>query len=313
MLFWLEKHILSGLTRCSPSNRVKTVTRYIGIVLILISAASFGTMAIFAKFAYEAGINTYSLLFYRFFIAFMIMLPIALIQKRRFPKGKDLAVLIIMGAVGYAGQSYSFFTALTLIPAPLVAILLYLYPVLVAILSIFFLNEKMTADKTAALFLAISGAVLVIGFEAHGNLKGIMLGISAAVIYAVYNIAGAKVMARNDVFTSSLVVIASAACVYGLVNLKIGLFVPRDPLSWLNITAIALLCTVVAIFTYFYGMKLSGAVNAAMLSTFEPVTTMVLAGLFLGQHIGGLQVAGAFLVIASAVIVATQAGKVKQS
>jgi len=278
--------------------------QYIGIILVLVSAAAFGTMAIFATYAYKSGINTYSLLFYRFLLAFLIMLPIALIQKRRFPKGKDLAVLIVMGGLGYAGQSYCFFTALTLIPAPLVAILLYLYPVIVAVLSIFFLNEKLTADKLGALFLAITGTVLVIGFEANGNAKGIFFGVSAAVIYAVYNIAGARVMARNDVFTASLVVIASACCTYGLVNIKTGLFIPHTVPAILNIVAIALICTVIAIFTYFYGVKYAGAVNASMLSTFEPVTTMVLAAVFFGQHIQWIQISGVALILFSALIVA---------
>ena len=276
----------------------------LGIGLILISAASFGAMAIFAKFAYLSGISTHSLLFYRFIIAVMIMLPIAVLQRRRFPKGKDLYTLIAMGMIGYAGQSYCYFTALTLIPPSLVAILLYLYPVFVAVLSVFFLKETLTKNKLFALFLAISGAILVIGFKTNGNMKGILLGIGAALIYSIYTIAGARVMSRNDAFTSSLVVIASAAFFYLVYNIKAGFFFPVEGVYWLHIMAIAILSTVVAIYAYFQGMKLSGAVNASMLSTFEPVTTMVLASLFLGQHIGGLQMAGTALILSSAVLVA---------
>ncbi|MCD4722250.1 MAG: DMT family transporter [Desulfobacula sp.] len=280
------------------------MSHLLGIGLILISAASFGAMAIFAKFAYLSGISPHSLLFYRFVIAVMVMLPIAVLQKRRFPKGKDLYTLIAMGAIGYAGQSYCYFTALTLISPSLVAILLYLYPVFVAVLSVFFLNETLTKNKLFALCSAISGTILVIGLETNGNMKGVMLGIGAAVIYSVYTIAGARVMSRNDAFTSSLVVITSAACFYLFYNIKAGFFFPTACLCWMNIMAIAILSTVVAIYTYFQGMKLSGAVNASMLSTFEPVTTMVLAALFLGQHIGWLQMIGTALILSSAVLVA---------
>lgn len=277
----------------------------LGICLILISAAAFGAMAIFAKFAYLSGISTNSLLFLRFSIAVIVMLPIALLQKRKFPNGKDLYMLIAMGAIGYAGVSYCYFKALTLIPPSLVAILLYLYPIFVAILSIFFLNEIFTKNKFFALFLAISGTILVIGFNTSGNIKGIMLGIGAALIYSVYTIVGARVMKQNDIFTSTLVVIVSAACVYFLYNIKSGFFFPKTISFWLNIMAIAIISTAAAIYTYFHGMKLSGAVNAAMLSTFEPVTTMVLASVFLGQHIGWLQMTGAALILTSAVLVAT--------
>jgi drug/metabolite transporter (DMT)-like permease len=276
----------------------------LGIALVLISAASFGAMAIFASFAYSSGISTHSLLFYRFLIALMIMLPIALIQKRQFPKGKDLYTFIAMGLIGYAGQSYCYFNALKLIPASLVAILLYLYPVFVAVLSVFFLNETLSKNKLIALGLAISGAILVIGFEINGNIKGIMLGVSAALIYSVYNIAGARVLKRNDAFTSSIVIIASAAFFYFLYNIKSGFFIPKQGSYWVYIICIAIISTAIAIYTYLKGMKLSGAVNASMLSTFEPVTTMFLAYLFLGQHIGWLQMAGTALILSSAVIIA---------
>ncbi|NOX32579.1 MAG: DMT family transporter [Deltaproteobacteria bacterium] len=278
----------------------------LGIGLILISAASFGAMAIFANFAYLSGISTHSLLFFRFSIAIMVMLPIAVIQKRRFPKGKDLYTFIAMGLIGYAGQSYCYFTALTLIPVSLVAILLYLYPVIVAVLSVFFLDEALTKNKLFALCLAISGTILIIGLEINGNIRGILFGIGAALIYSVYTIAGARIMKRNDAFTASLVVIASTAFCYLLYNIKSGFFFPRQGSYWMYIIAIAVISTVIAIYTYFQGMKLSGAVNAAMLSTFEPVTTMVLATVFLGQHIRGLQMAGAALILSSAVIVAVQ-------
>lgn len=287
--------------------------KYLGIFLILVSAASFGAMAIFGKIVYLSGISLHSLLLYRFWIALIVMLPIALVQKRRFPKGKDLLILIAMGFIGYAGQSFCFFSALELIPASLTAILLYLYPVMVAILSVFFLNEKMTAKKLAALFLAMSGAFLVIGFEADGNRLGVFWGISAAVIYSVYTIAGAKVMSRNDAFTASIVVIASAGLFFGFYNMKAGLFIPSGLMTWVNIIAIAIISTAIAIYTYFHGMKLSGAVNASMLSTFEPVTTMTLAAVFLGQNIGWMQIAGTALVLSSAIIVAKSASKAENS
>ncbi len=284
--------------------RAKTMGHLLGIGLILISAASFGAMAIFGKFAYASGISTQSLLFFRFLIAAMVMTPIALLQKRRFPHGKDLIILIAMGLIGYAGQSFCFFTALTHLSPALLAILLYLYPVMVAGLSFFFLDESFTKNKFIALVLAISGAILVIGLDTGGNRTGVFFGVSAAVIYSFYTISGARVMGRNDAFTASLVVIASSTFFYFIYNVKSGFFIPEQGITWLYIVAIAVISTVVAIYTYFQGMKLTGAVNASMLSTFEPVTTMILAAIFLGRTIGWIQVAGAFLILSSAILVA---------
>ena len=275
-----------------------------GIALIIISAASFGTMAIFADVVYRSGITVPSLLFFRFAIAAVIMVPVVLWRRQPFPKGRDLAILIAMGGIGYAGQSYTFFTSLTLIPASLTAILLYIYPVLVAILSVYFLDEALTGKKLLALALALSGVVLVIGPELSGNPLGLLYGVAAAVIYAVYNIAGARVMKRNDTLNSSLVIILSAAGTYLIMNLKSGFFIPGDGTTWACIAAIGLICTFVAIYTYFLGMNRIGAVSASMLSTFEPVTTVILAALVLNQQLGWIQAGGGTLIIMSALIVA---------
>ncbi|MEH0022666.1 MAG: DMT family transporter [Desulfobacter sp.] len=284
----------------------------LGMLLIVVSAASFGAMPIFARFAYDAGINTASLLFFRFFLGALFMIPIALARKRRFPKGRDLLVLIAMGAVGYAGQAYTFFTALTLIPASLVSILLYLYPIFVAVLSVFFLGEVLTGKRIFALGIAVSGAALVIGFEIGGHLAGILYGVSAALIYSVYNIVGAWVMKRNDTLNASLVIILSAAGVYLGMGLFQGMDIPTQPEVWISITAIGFVSTFVAISAYFKGMTLIGPVNASMLSTFEPVTTVLLAALFLDQYIGWSQILGGALILCSALIVASHAGNKEQ-
>jgi len=284
--------------------RGKRMGHLLGIGLILISAACFGALAIFGKFACASGISTHSLLFFRFLIAALVMTPIALLQKRRFPRGRDLAILTAMGFIGYAGVSFCYFTALDQISPGLLAILLYLYPVMVAALSFFFLEESFTKNKVLALAPAVSGAVLVIGLDTDGNRTGVFLGIGAAVIYAFYNVAGGSVMGRNDAFTASLVVIASAGVFYLIYNLRAGFFIPGPGMAWLHILAIALISTALAIYTYFLGMKLAGAVNASMLSTFEPVTTMVPAAIFLGQEIGWMQAAGTALILSSAILTA---------
>ncbi|MCP4022505.1 MAG: DMT family transporter [Desulfobacteraceae bacterium] len=281
--------------------------RFLGIILILISAAAFGAMPIFAKFAYQGGISTNSILLYRFLFAWILLLPLALLQKKKFPKGKDLYILMAMGMVGYAGQSYSYFTALTLIPAPLVAILLYTFPVMVSILSIFFLNEQFTMKKTLALCLAVTGTILVIGFQTGGNYLGVFWGIMAAVIYSVYIVTGTRIMQRNDPLTASVVIIGSAAFIYTLVGMKTGFFVPKTIGCWSNLFAIVLISTVVGIYAFFSGLKITGAVNASLLSTFEPVITLFLAAVLFAEKISPIQIAGTVLILFSAVIIANNA------
>src|SRR5215207_7876425 len=128
-----------------------------GILLIAISAASFGTLAIFGRFLYADGLDTFTMLFLRFGIAALFMTVILVLRRETFPRGKILLQLIGMGALGYVGQSFSYLTAIKYASAGLVALLLYLYPVIVFVLSMIVLREKITWIKVAALILALIG------------------------------------------------------------------------------------------------------------------------------------------------------------
>src|SRR5260370_24631453 len=104
--------------------------RRIGVLLIIISAASFGTLPIFTRLAYRAGAEPGTLLALRFPLASIVMVAIIAARKIPFPAGRTLLVLVLMGAIGYVAQSLAYFTALTMSSAALVALLLYLDPAL---------------------------------------------------------------------------------------------------------------------------------------------------------------------------------------
>ena len=189
--------------------------RITGILLIAISAASFGTLAIFGRFLYADGLDTFTMLFLRFSFAALIMTLILLLRREPFPRGKILLQLIGMGALGYVGQSFSFLSAIKYASAGLVALLLYLYPMFVFILSVIVLREKVTWIKVVALILALVGTALTVD-PAGGQLSGILLAIASALIYSVYIIVGTNVMKHVSAVQSSLVIFASAGVVYGI-------------------------------------------------------------------------------------------------
>ena len=165
--------------------------------MIAISATAFGLMPVFARFAYASGTNPLTVLFFRFTLAGLLMLVIMAGKKLSFPRGKTLLGLILMGGLGYVGQSFSYFTALTYASASLVALLLYLYPALVTILAVLVLKERITKTQIVALGAALLGTALIIGFEISGQLAGILLGLSAAFIYSIYIIAGSVIIPKG--------------------------------------------------------------------------------------------------------------------
>lgn len=278
--------------------------RYVGIILILTSAASFGVMPVFARLAYESGADPITVLFLRFGIAAVVMMGIMRISKTPFPRGWLLIELILLGAVGYVGESLAYFTALTMASAGLVALLLYIYPALVTALSAIFLKEHLTTLKVVALFFALSGTVLTIQITSGGSSIGILLGIAAAVDYAIYILLGSRIVRRSGPIGSTSVIIASTAGVYAIIAPIRGLTFPGSAVGWVAVLAIALISTVVSFVTFFAGLKRIGPSAASTLSTFEPIVAVALAALVLGETITAVQALGGLLILVAVVILA---------
>lgn len=275
--------------------------KFTGILLIAISAASFGTLAIFGKFLYADGLDTFTLLFLRFLFAASVMTLILVLRREPLPRGRVLAQLIGMGALGYAGQSFSYLSAIKYASAGLVALLLYLYPMFVFILSVIFLREKVTWPKALALTLALIGAALTANPQG-GQMLGIFYAILAAVIYSVYIIVGAGVMKQVSAIQSSLVIFTSAAAVYGTLTLVNGAHFPQSSSGWWSLAGIVIVATVIPVATFLAGLERIGPTNASLLSTLEPVVTVLLAAWLFGERLETLAILGGALILVAVVV-----------
>ncbi len=272
-----------------------------GILLIAISAASFGTLAIIGRFLYADGLDTFTMLFLRFGFAALLMAIILFARKEKFPSGKILLQLIGMGALGYVGQSFSYLSAIKYASAGLVALLLYLYPVFVFILSIIVLREKVTWIKVTALALALVGTGLTVDPNG-GQLLGVLFSIAAALIYSVYIIVGTNVMKHVSAVQSSTVIFASAGAVYGILMAINGVHLPTTNIGWINIVGIVLVATVIPVVTFLAGLERIGPTNAAMLSTLEPVVTVLLAAWIFGEHLKPIIMLGGGLILVAVIL-----------
>ena len=275
--------------------------RLIGIILIAISAASFGTLAIFGRYAYNDGMNIYTVLFLRFGVSASFMTVILLLRKEHFPRGKILAQLVGMGALGYVGQSFMYMTAINYASAGLVALLLYLYPFFVAILATIFLHEKITRIKVIALILALFGTALTVG-PVSGQLIGALMAITAALIYSIYIIVGTNVMKHVSPVQSSTVIFASAGAVYGLLTLVNGAHFPASNSGWLAMLGIIIISTIIPVVTFLAGLERIGPTNAAMLSTLEPIVTVLLAAWLFGDKLLPIVMLGGGLILVAVIL-----------
>lgn len=283
--------------------------RSAGVAWIVSSAAGFGAMAIFAKLAYRDGVSLSTLLFLRFAIAGMLLAAWGLAARMRWPRGRDLLLLVAMGAVGYVGQSFSYFSALQYASAGLVALLLYLYPAIVALLSAAVLGRKVGLGRALAVAVALLGTAFAVGGDLYSEPAGIAFGVAAAVIYSIYILVGEGVMTRVGPMPAATVVILSAASAYGLVTLAAGPALPHSPTGWLAVLAIAVFSTLLAILGFFKGLERLGAADASTLSTLEPLITLGLAAWVLGEAVTATQLLGGGLILAAVIYLARRPAK----
>jgi len=275
-----------------------------GAAFVAVSAIGFGALGIFGKVAFAAGASTATVLFLRFAVAGTLMAALMTVLRLPWPRGRDLGILAAMGAVGYVGQAYCYFSSLRHASAGLTALLLYLYPALVTLASAVLGRQRLTPLKTAAVVTSLAGIALTVADGLAGTPTGIAFGAGAAVIYTGYILVGERVTRRTGAIPAATVIMLAAAAVYGGALTWEGARWPSDAAGWGAVAAIALFSTVVAMVGFFAGMERLGAADAATLSTLEPVVTLALAAALLGESMGPLQLAGAAMVLGAVVALA---------
>ena len=277
----------------------------VGPLMCLASAVAFGAMAIFGKLAYDAGATVGTLLAVRFLLAaalfWVLVAGTGAGRSLRALARRDLGIALALGAVGYSAQAGAYFAALKRLDAALLSLLLYSFPAMVMVAAIALGRERASRRTAVALVLASAGLLLVLAGAGAGALDplGTVLGLSAAVIYSTYILTSAGVAERVGPLVLSACVCTGAAATLTLAStaggdLRLG-DVSAAGFGWL--AGLAVVSTVGAISLFFAGLRRVGPTTASILSTAEPLTTVLLAFLAFGESLGPVQLAGAALVL----------------
>ncbi|WP_435769092.1 DMT family transporter [Nocardioides sp. SYSU DS0651] len=278
-----------------------------GPLFCLLSAVGFGVMAVFGKLAYDAGVSVDALLLVRFGLAALVLGGVAAVTgAARGLTRRTVLGGLAMGAVGYALQATFYFSALERLDASLVALVFYLYPVLVMLAAIAVGREQASRRRVAALWIALCGIALVLLGATTGRFDGIgaLLALGAAVTYTCYIMVGDRVGAdAHPVALTALVCTGGFATFLATGAVTGGTDLAFDPIGWVWLTAIALVSTVGAILLFFAGLARVGPSLAALLSILEPVVTVTGAALVFGETLTLVQLLGGALVLAAVALV----------
>lgn len=276
-----------------------------GVLLVLLSAAGFATLGIFIKFAYAAGASMITILSVRFCLASVLLYLVVKSRGLSLAVGKSMMIkLCLMGIAGYGLMSMAFATALHYLPASLNAMLLYTYPAIVCILSFLLGDEVFTWQKGTALTICFAGLFMVLGVSfTDVHPLGIALGLVSSLVYSCYLIAGNRLLKDvNSVIATTYICMSAGVCfaLYGLITSSFTFNLPLS--AWLSMLGISIFATFIAILFVFAGMVYTGAANASIISTAEPVITVLLSVLLLDEKITPWQAGGGVLILAGIVI-----------
>lgn len=277
-----------------------------GVALCLTSAAGFGAMAIFAKLAFEAGFDVWTLLLARFGLAAAVLWAIVAVRRPARPSLRVVVYAFGLGAVGYAVQAATFFGSLERIDASLAALLLYAYPALVVLGGVALRRERTSRRRLGALAIAAGGTVLVLAGGGAGALDpvGVTLALGAAVAYAGYILAADRTVGTADPILLTAMIITAATLVVGaLTAARGGPQLDIAAAGWPAVGAIAVVCTVLPVLAFLLGLQRVGAATASIVSTVEPLVTVLLAMAVFSEHLTAVQAAGGAFVLAAVVLV----------
>jgi drug/metabolite transporter (DMT)-like permease len=285
-----------------------------GILFIFLSACMYATMPILAKVGYSLGLTPGITLFLRFFFAFIIISSYLMVIKREPVLCKS--IWVIAQGLLFVFRSLLYFFALKYIPAGITSVIFFVYPVEVAALSLLIFKEKPTSHLFLGMFLAITGIALISGIGqgfASISIPGLLLAIASSLSYCGYVIIGQRNVASVSTLSLTATFSAVGLLVFSVYNYQELSFISSLNGPQLMIGLImGLFNTVLAAVFFLKGLGKIGASRAALISSLEPVITIMIAYLVLGEILNFTKLLGSFLVIASMFLAVTSQGEKKQ-
>ena len=278
-----------------------------GYLLGAIAAATYGMNPLFALPLYKDGLSPDTVLFFRYLFAIPILAIMIRARGRNFSiERRDLFPLVIFGIL-FAFSSLTLFRSYTYMDAGIASTLLFVYPIMVALIMFIFFHEKVSLQTLFCIVMALGGIGLLFKAEDGTTLsvKGTLLVMASALSYAIYivgiNNCRLKAMATIKVSFYVLlfgwVVIAVSSVASG------GFHLPDKWYMWIYLLLLALLPTAISLLCTTSAIKLIGATPTAILGALEPVTALIFGVTIFHEIITPRDMMGIILIIVAVSIV----------
>lgn len=277
-----------------------------GVLYTIISAVIFGFTPILARITYDGGSNGVTMTFLRAVLFLPVMFVI--LKMMKIPVSVDrgeLRDVFLACGLGAAVTTILLYVSYSYISVGMATTLHFIYPIVVSLGCVVFFGDKLTLAMLFALVSCSTGVVLSAGRLSGGGLTGMILALASGVTFAGYMIYADKTALKQmHFFKLSFWLCVMLALFSGAYGLFSGtLTFALTPRAWCYSFIVSFFTSMGAVTLLQLGIKLTGATTASILSTFEPITSVVLGIAILGEEISLSKIAGCLCIIAGVIVV----------
>jgi drug/metabolite transporter (DMT)-like permease len=279
-----------------------------GIICGILAAVCYGTNPLGALPLYEEGVNTSSVLFLRFSIATLILGVVMIANRKSFAVTRgELTTMASLGAL-MAVSSLTYYQSFRYMDAGIASTILFVYPVMVAVIMATFFREKVTATTITSIVLALAGIGLLYRGDAGISLSmtGVMLVMVSSLTYAVYIVIVNQSEIRMSIVKLTFyVLLICAMCLfaYSFTSSDLHLMLPPSPRAWFFACWLGLVPTVLSLLFMTIAVHEVGATPTAIMGALEPLTAVAIGVMMFGESLTFRLCVGIVLILAAVLLI----------
>lgn len=278
-----------------------------GILLGIISAVFYGLNPLFALPLYEEGMNPDSVLFYRYGFAVVLLAVLLKLQRQSFSLSrKEIVPIAVMGLL-FSASSLFLYLSFMYMDAGLACTILFVYPILVALIMFLFFHERLSFVGILCILLALTGILLLYRGDGDGGVSttGVILVLFSSLSYAIY-IVGVNKSSLKRLHTGKLTLFA---LLFGIIIyvVRLDFLTSLQPIpsvaAGIRLFSMAFFPTIVSLVCMTAAVHRIGSTVTAVLGALEPVTALVIGVLLFDETITPRITAGVILVIGAVTLI----------
>lgn len=279
-----------------------------GYLCGIIAAVCYGTNPLGALSLYADGINADSVLFYRYALAVVMIGFVMAVERKSFAINRHEMWLLLLLGVLFATSSLTLYYSFNHMDAGIASTLLFVYPVMVAVIMAVFFKEKVSLTTVLSITLALVGIALLYRGDGETTLStvGVMLVMVSSLSYAVYIV----IVNKSNITMSSLK-LTFYVMLFGTLMVVFMAYVPnQSSIQWLTTwqqwgyaTMLALLPTVISLILMVKAVHIIGSTPTAVLGALEPVTAVIIGVCVFGEAFSFSLGVGIILILTAVILI----------